>query len=412
MRFWLTVTFFRFSLQSQEVEPRMPLNASSVNFFLPTRIRFGSGVIKELPPFLAAHGVKRLFVVSDEGLAAAGVLKDAVAPLRAAGIDFDAFTAVPTNPALDCVEAALTAARSLSPDAVVSVGGGSPIDVAKVVALLLTNEGPLARFQWEGQVPDRPALFHVAVPTTAGTGSEVTRTAVIVDRGTKKGIVSDALGPTAAFIDPELTLTLTPALTAATGADALTHAIEAYVGKGGNVITAALAKAAVRLIASSLHAAVREGSDREARSRLAMGSTLAGIAMDQGGLGIVHSLSGPLSAWYGVHHGLSNAIFLAESIRFNAPVAAVDLAELAREMGLSTAGPDDEAATHELARACGDLMQELGVASLPDSMVFTDEEIKRMSEAAAGMILAGNNPRPVSPEDCRVIYRKVLRWKT
>ncbi len=380
-----------------------------MSFVLPTRIRFGCGIIEEVPLFLAAHGARHLFVVSDEGLAAAGVLEAVLAPLHAAGCDTVVFTAVPTNPALDCVDAAMAVARDLEPQAVVSVGGGSPIDVAKAVALLLTNAGPLARYQWEGQAPERPALLHVAVPTTAGTGSEVTRTTVIVDRGTKKGVVSDLLYPAAAFIDPDLMVTLPPGLTAATGADALTHAIEAYVGRGANAITSALAAEAVRLITSSLPVAVRRGSDREARSRLAMGSALAGVAMDQSGLGIIHSLSGPLSAWHNVHHGLSNAIFLAESIRFNAPAAAGALAELARVAGLSVAGLDDESAAFELARAMGDLMSELGVAELPVSMEFPDEEIDRMADAAAAMFLARNNPRPVSTGDCRAIYRRVLR---
>lgn len=383
--------------------------ATRVSFELPTKVRFGRGVTSELGSFLTARGVRRLLVLSDAGLAASGVLNRTLAPIRASQVHVGLFTDIPTNPALDTVEAAMALAADFRPGAVLSIGGGSPIDVAKAVALLLGNGGPLSRYQWDGVAPTRPALLHIAVPTTAGTGSEVTRTTVIVDRGTKKGIVSDVLYPVVSFIDPELMVSLPPPMTAATGADALTHAIEAYVGKGANAFTSALAARAVRLIGASLRPAFRDGSDLRARSDLAMGSTLAGIAMDQGGLGIVHSLSGPLSAWHGVHHGLSNAIFLAESIRFNAPVAAGAYAELAGCLGLEAR--DDSAAAEALANACAELMGELGVGALPASYQFTPAEIDRMAEAAAAMFLARNNPRPVTAADCRSIYRKVLRVK-
>lgn len=389
----------------------MSFNWSRVNFHLPTRVRFGPGVVGDLGAYLTGLGAKRLMVLSDPGLAKTGLLDKVLAPLRAQDFTAEVFTDIPTNPGLACVEAALAVARSATPDALVSVGGGSPIDVGKAVALLLTNEGPLARYQWEGNTPEKPSLAHVAVPTTAGTGSEVSRTAVIVDRGTKRGIVSDVLFPAAAFIDPELALSLPPGLTAATGVDALTHAIEAYVGKNINAFTGSLAARAVGLVASSLRRACADGSDLEARSRLAMGSTLAGIAMDQSGLGIIHSLSGPLSAWYNVHHGLSNAIFLPESIRFNAPAAAASFAELAVLMGLPAAWTDSQQASAQFAAACAKLIEDVGVASLPPGMVFTEGEIDKMADAAAEMFLARNNPRPVTAADCGAIYRKVLRVK-
>ncbi|MHB8758431.1 MAG: iron-containing alcohol dehydrogenase family protein, partial [Bacillota bacterium] len=270
----------------------------NLSFYFPTRVRFGAGVLAQLPDELRGLGAARAFILSDPGLVKVGLVGRIEALVHGAGVDVQGFSEIETNPTAATVARALEAAKAFRPEAIIAVGGGSPTDVGKVVAFLLTNPGSLAEYQWEGRKIGVAPVPLIAVSTTSGTGSEVTRTAVILDRNTKKGIVSDHLFPRTALVDPELTVSLPPKLTAATGLDVLAHALEAYVGKGIHPLTETWALRAIELTMTALPKAYADGKDLGPRTDMALASSMAGVAMDQSGLGIVHSMASPLSGLF------------------------------------------------------------------------------------------------------------------
>jgi len=375
-------------------------------FFLPTRIHFGPGSRQELAG-LVGPGHKVL-VVTDPGLVKIGLVDKITALVTGAGGQAVVFSEVEANPRASTVARALTALQEEGADLVVGLGGGSPLDVAKTISFLATNEGPLEDYQWKGRPITTPPRPCVAIATTAGTGSEVTRTAVIVDRNTKQGIVSDALFPRLAIVDPELHLDLPPALTATTGMDALTHAVEAFLGLRRNPFVEAWAVEAIKLISRFLLRAFANGRDLEARQGMALASTLAGAAMDQGGLGIVHALAGPLSSHYDVPHGLANAALLVEGLVFNEPAVRDRLAFLAAVLGVAPPGANLRQGASAFIQWVRELTTDLGLTGVLTRYSIPMADLPRLGEEAAAMGLARNNPRQVTAQDCTAIYNRVL----
>jgi len=375
------------------------------SFYLPTRLYFGAGARKELAGFVGAQD--RVMVITDEGLVKTGILGKIEEVLAGSGARWEVFSRVPSNPRAATVEEALEAARGFETTAVIALGGGSPMDVAKVVALLLTNGGRLEEYQWEGKPFAEPGVPLYAVPTTAGTGSEVTQVAVIIDRNTKKGINSERLLPRAAFIDPELMVTLPPFVTAITGMDALTHAVEALVARGSNPVTDAWATEAIRLLGQSLRRAFAVGDDLKARESVALASTLAGAAMDQAGLGIVHALAGPLSGHYDIPHGLANAVLLPWGMEYNMVAVPEKYARVASLLGRKTA-ETGRAGAREAVAAVRELLEDLELPWDLAAYLQQEEDIPRFAREAAAMFIARTNPRPVTPAACEAILQKVL----
>ncbi len=368
-----------------------------------TTIRFGAGVLAELPEDLDALGLARPLIVTDRGVAAAGLLERLFAAL--AGRPRIVFDEVPSNPTEEAALRALVLYRDEGCDGVIGFGGGSPIDLAKAVAILATHPEPLARYAvidgGLARITERVAPV-VAIPTTAGTGSEVGRGSLMnLADGRKVGLISPHLIPRRAICDPDLTLGLPPGLTAATGMDALSHCIETYLSPRFNPPADAIALDGAGRILRHLERAVADGSDREARAELMMGALMGGMTF-QKGLGAVHGLSHALGSLKepSLHHGLLNAVLLPPVMRFNAAAIAGKSERLAAAMGLP-AGADLAAAIEALNARIG-LPRSLAGLGIPELLV---PEIAAKAERDHS---TPTNPRPVAAADYEAMLRSVL----
>ena len=374
-------------------------------YHMPVDVRFGAGCLKELADFLSASD--RVLLVTDPGLEAVGLVdrvRDVISPT---GAECRLYDKVEPNPTADMVEAAMVEIRDYKPTKVVALGGGSSMDVGKVVAALCTNEGPLVDYQWNGKPFANAPLPLIAIPTTAGTGSEVTMCAVIVDRDCKKGINGPAMFPKAALVDAELMASLPLYLTATTGMDALSHAIESYVGLGANPITDAMAREAIRLIGGALWGACANGQDRKARQDMALGSVLAGVAMDQAGLGLVHTISSPLCTFFHMAHGEANAVLLKYCMRYNLIARPERYADIAGLLGVDTAGMSTWQAAEASVTAVERLLDETGVKVPLLSFGMTEADAERVADNLPGFMLC-NNPRTMDRKQCIRFYKEIL----
>ena len=363
-----------------------------------TRIQFGAGARHLLRAELALAGVTRPMIVTDAGVVAAGLVER----IQAAGLGpVPVFDGCPENPTEAAVEAGLAFLRAHGCDGIVGVGGGSPIDLAKAISLLATHAGPLERY---AAIAGGTALITeakppvVAVPTTAGTGSEVGRAALItLHDGRKLGIISPHMIPRAAICDPELTLGLPSRLTAATGLDAVAHCIETFLSPRFNPPADAIALDGLSRATRWIVEATRSGSSIEARTEMMMAALQGGLCF-QKGLGAVHALSHPLGGLHALrlHHGTLNAVLLPAVLRFNGPQVAPKLPALRRAMQL-----DDDA---DVAEAVARLNRELGLPDRLSRMGLRAEHLVGMGEAAMRDHSTATNPRPIEAAD----YDRIL----
>lgn len=375
---------------------------------VPTKICCGPGLVGDCAAEWEPLGVRRAFLVADAGVAAAGLLERVRAGLAAAGAEVvGAFTAVPPNSELGAVHACVTEAKVLRAEAFVAVGGGSVIDTAKLAALLYTHGGDLATEYSGAQTVPGPLVPVVVVPTTAGTGSEVSQAAMVYDAAAhrKLSFVDQHLRPRLALLDPTLTISLPQHLTAATGMDAATHAIEAFTGIEHAPPADAMAIHALRLIRQALPVVVRQGDDGEARAQMLIASTLAGIAFDHSMVGVVHAMAHAVGALAPVHHGTANAILLPYGMRYNWKVCRARYAELATALGVG------KSAT-AFRRWVMALRQEMhAVTGLPldlrDAGVREDQ-LPAIARLAAEDGTAFYNPRPV--EERRLLPILCAAW--
>ena len=378
------------------------------SFHLPTKIVFGQSAQEALPPELAALKAKTVLLVSDPGVAQLGFVSKIGAKLQQAGIGVVEFTAVTSNPTSDEVAAGLTVARENEVDALVALGGGSPIDVTKGIALLMANGGAYADYQWGGKAITRRSWPLIAVPTTAGTGSEVSKVAVVTDPANpfKKGVLSPLMFPHVAIVDPELTRGLPPGLTAATGIDAFIHALEAFVGKRANPFTDQLALAAMQTAWTHLPRVTADGNDMESRQQMMLVALWGGMAMDHAGLGLIHALSGPLTSHLHLHHGLANALILPHVVRFNLSTIPTARRQILNELFGLDANANQEtlvAALEQFVNALG-LPASLSELDLPLDGIDWDV----IAEETTRMVLIGNNPRPATQDDCRMLLDQMV----
>jgi alcohol dehydrogenase class IV len=299
----------------------------------------------------------------------------------------------------------LALARKSEAQAIVALGGGSVIDVGKAVGLLRTNGGHYADYQWGGRPITCPILPLVAVPTTAGTGSEVTKVTVIEDPETrfKKGVLSPHLFARVAVLDPGLTLSLPAHLTAATGADVVGHAFEAFVGRRASPITDVLALEALRRAWTHLPRATHLSDDLPARQEMMLASAMAGLAFDQSGLGIIHSLAGPVAGRYELHHGLCIGLLLPQGLAYNLPVLGDKRPALLEAMGMPVSLTD-----RQVVERVKTWLADLGLPLSLAQLGIDDPDLPAMGEEASRMVLLPNNPRPATAADCQRLLEGIL----
>ena len=368
-------------------------------FAFPTTIHFGPGARKLVAEHLAGAGCKRPLVVTDKGLAALPIVAEfctTLAPLEVA-----VFSGVQGNPVAAQVHEGVAAYRAHRADSVIGFGGGAALDVAKAVALMVEHPGDVLEYAWDHPRPRsiEKALPHfVALPTTAGTGSEVGRSSVISDDAThvKRVIFSPALLARAVFADPELTLDLPAPITAATGMDALTHNIESYLSPAYHPLCDGIALEGVRIAARALPIAVAEPLNLQVRSDMLMASMMGAIAF-QKDLGAVHSCAHALSTVAGLHHGLANGVMIDHVMRFNRLAAVQKMAELARVAG-----------AQDLVTWLADLKATLGIPAKLGALGVTSEQIPRLVEVALADVCHQTNPRPCSKLDFERLFTAAL----
>jgi hypothetical protein len=383
-------------------------------FAFPTAIHFGAGARALVAGHLKAQGIKRPLIVTDRGIAPLPMLKGFVAGLT--GLDVGVFSEIWGNPVRSQVDQSVAAYKSHRADAVIGLGGGAALDVAKAVALMAVHPGEVLEYAWDHpqvRAIERELPYFIALPTTAGTGSEVGRSSVISDDAThiKKIIFSPALLAKAVFADPELTLDLPAHITAATGMDALTHNVESYLSPAYHPLCDGIALEGARIAARSLRKAVREPHNIAARSDMMMSSMMGAIAF-QKDLGAVHSCAHALSTVADLHHGLANGIMIDHVMRFNMPSAVEKMAELAHVVGAAVAGAPPEASAEAfiawLARLKADLGIPATLSAYKAGRPVTEGDIEALANVAIDDICHQTNPRPCTREDFERLFASAM----
>ncbi|KAF1054868.1 MAG: Long-chain-alcohol dehydrogenase 1 [Stenotrophomonas maltophilia] len=380
------------------------------SFATTAQILCESGSAARLGSLCRERGAHRVLVVTDPGITRLGMLGGVLPGFADAGVAVEVYDQVLADPPESIVLEAVARARAMDAQLVVGFGGGSSMDVAKLVALLAHPQAHQGLAEVFGVGNARgPRLPLIQVPTTAGTGSEVTPIAIVTTgETTKMGVVSPYLLPDIALLDADLTLGLPPAVTAATGIDAMVHAIEAYTSKlKKNPLSDLLAREALRLLAANLDTVVRDGANREARQAMLLGACLAGQAFANAPVAAVHALAYPLGGHFHIPHGLSNALVLPQVMRFNAPAATALYAELAPLLlGERLRGGDRDSLTEQFIVELAELSPRSGLpARLRDAGVPEDALPRLAADAMLQQRLLVNNPREVGEADALAIYR-------
>ena len=379
------------------------------SFFIPNVTLVGQHCSKEIPNRLKALGGKHPLVVTDKGIVACGILKQITDILDAAKVAYTVFDGAVPNPTDKNVEDATKVYLDDKSDSLISIGGGSSHDCAKGVGFVAGNGGRIQDYEGVDK-SSKPFPPYVAVNTTAGTAAEMTSNAVIIDseRQVKEVIIDPNLIPDIAVDDASVMLDIPPAVTAATGMDALTHAIEAFVSVGAHPLTDANALEAIRLINLWLPKAVDDGHDLQAREQMAFGQYLAGMAFNSAGLGLVHALAHQPGATHNLPHGVCNAILLPIIENFNRPNAVARFARVAQAMGVDTRGMSDEAASMEAINAIRTLSKRVGIPQGFSQLGVRKADIEGWLDKALADPCAPCNPRPASRDEVRELYLEAL----
>ncbi len=372
-----------------------------------TIIDFATGNVSRLGGHLAGLRARRVLLVCDAGIEHAGLADRVEGVLAEAGVAVARHADVSPNPRDGECRAAADAALAAGAEAIVGLGGGSVMDTAKAAAALVTNGGTVK--DWEDpRRLDRAPLATVCVPTTAGTGSEVTFVAVITDEREhyKMTLLDPRLSPDVAVLDPELTLTLPPALTAATGMDALTHAVEAYTGRASSPLTDVLALRAIELVAANLETAVTNGADLEARGAMLLASLLAGMAFGNSDVGAVHCMGETIGGLYDTPHGVACAVFLPDVFEFNLVADPARHAAVARALGIAARERDDERLAAEGAAAIRRLTTTVGIPPFRELRGVRPADFETMARMSAEHVCSPDNAREIDYDDYLALFRK------
>ncbi|NDP38412.1 MAG: iron-containing alcohol dehydrogenase [Rhodoferax sp.] len=383
---------------------------SLYSLLCPARIIAGPGSIESIAEVVADFSVSRVLIISDQGVARAGLIDHPKAVLEKAGVTVTVLDNTPPEPDVGQVQAILNAARQQSYELVIGIGGGSAMDVAKIVAVLLNNDVSLRDLLNKAPIVRRgiPTLM---IPTTAGTGSEATPNSILLvpEDELKIGIVSAKLMPDCVILDPKMTVGLPPAITASTGMDALTHAIECYTSKKGNPFSELFALKAITLISRSIRRAFTNGNDLVARHDMMLGALYGGMCIATSSTTAVHALAYPLGGKYRIAHGISNAILLPYVMRFNMVGNADKFRDIAMAMGLDVLSLTAESAAHAMIDSLFALNRDMAIPADLKRWNITAANLDTLVDGAAKVTrLLDNNPRPMNKNDIRAIYAQLI----
>jgi alcohol dehydrogenase class IV len=376
---------------------------------LPTAIEFGIGAVQKLPEHIRSLNGTKALLVTDPGVQQAGVASRLTEILEQGGIPYAIFNEIEPDPDIEGVMRGRDVAREHGCDCVIGLGGGSSLDTAKAIGLMLGNEGHIRDYVGINIVPKKGAPV-IAIPTTAGTGSEITIWSVLTDKQAKAklSVGSPYNCPDLAIGDPELTLSLPPHITAATGMDALTHALESYVNKATQPISEALSIQAMKMIAASLRVAVVQGENIEARYCMLLASLIAAMAFNPTRLGLAHALAMPLGAHFNIPHGMVNAILLPEVMEYNVIGNIPKFIEIAKLFDMPIQGMSPKEAAMQAVIAVRQLKQDIGIHQTLSDYGVTEEDLDMIAEEAMASGNVPVNPRKPTLEDLKQICRNAM----
>lgn len=374
------------------------------SFSIPTRIEFGPGICSRVGEFLKPYVKKKVLVVSDIGVKRAGILKKVKESLQNYNIGYEIFDKVEPNPSTQILDQGIEYLKMHQCDAVLGVGGGSSIDTAKGIAAMATNSGSILDYEGINKIQIQP-LPILAIPTTAGTGSEITASTVFTNKETlfKTVIMSTHLFPKVAILDPLLTLELPSSITAATGMDALTHAIESYTSKNSNFVSKSLAIEAIKLIGDSLLKAYFVGTDVSSRGKMLVASMMAGMAFSQSRLGNVHAISHTFGAIFNIPHGIANATLLPYVMDFNLHACQSEMKDIAIALGADVSGLSLEKAAEQAITEVVKINNVIGIPKTIKDLGVDIELLPQMVEDSMRSPNTLSNPRITTGNDIKEI---------
>lgn len=380
----------------------------SYNFFVKSNIVFGRGAVSQLPDMIKSYGMKHVMVVYDQGVKAAGISEQVMEQVTKAGVTVTVFDGVIPNPTNEVVEEAAAIAKEAGADGFVAVGGGSSIDLAKAINVLMTNPGKIGEYGGMNMVKN-DCLPLIAIPTTAGTSSEITNVSALIDteKVIKYVIIDNKIVASDVICDPEFTKTMPAGVTAATGMDAITHAVESYISNMATPLTAYNSLEALKIFRKYLPRAVKDGSDMEAREQMMLGCIIGGFAFSNANLGLVHGIAHTLSAHFGLAHGMANATVLPYVMEYNAKSCPEKMVDMAKVIGLPVSGNLEED-QYLLSKDLLAMTKELGIKTLSQQGI-EKKDFDMLAEDVLKEPVLNFNPRQgVTKEDVLEILNKAF----
>lgn len=374
------------------------------------RVVAGVNSIDLLPELVTDFDVKKVLIITDQGVCKAGLIEKPKRLLEGAGMQVSVIDTTPPEPEVRHVEEIFAAAKGLGCDLMIGIGGGSAMDVAKIVAVMLTNPVTMPELLTGAKIKNR-GIPTFMIPTTAGTGAEATQNAIFMvpEQESKIGIVSSKLVPDIAILDPVLSVGLPPAITASTGMDALCHAIECFISKKANPLSDTYALRAVNLLSRSIRKAYKDGKDIDARHDMLLGAMFGGMCIASSGTTAVHALAYPLGGKFRMPHGLSNAMLLPAVMKFNLDAAQEQFKDIAVAMGLDVAGLSTRQAAEAMIDNLYALIRDLDIPTSLTDKGLTAADLDVLVEGAAKVTrLLNNNPKPMTKDDIRAVYQTLL----
>lgn len=378
------------------------------NFFTKSNIIFGHGSVKELPVILKEYEAKKVMLVYDSGVKQAKIADQVLEEIKKAELEVIIFDGVIPNPTNNVVEKAAKIAQSAQIDVFVAVGGGSSIDLAKAINILMTNPGKIGEYGGIGQVKNE-VLPLIAIPTTAGTSSEITNVSALIDteKVVKYVIIDNKIVPAKVIIDPEFTMTMPPSVTAATGMDAITHAVESYISNMATPLTEYHSIQGLKYLYQNLPGVVKNGSDLQAREQMLLGCVITGFGFSNANLGLVHAIAHTLSAHFKLAHGMANAAVLPYVMEYNADSCSEKMIDLAKAIGLSVSGNPEEDKLL-FSRELLALIKELGIKTLSQQGI-EEKDLSMLAEDVLREPVLNFNPKQgVTREDILQILHKAM----
>ncbi|MCI8895283.1 MAG: iron-containing alcohol dehydrogenase [Lachnospiraceae bacterium] len=378
------------------------------NFFVKSNIVFGRGAVEQLPDMIKGYGMQHVMVVYDAGVKAAGIAEQVMAQVEKAGVASTVFDGVIPNPTNEVVEEAAAIAKEKKIDGFVAVGGGSSIDLAKAINVLMTNPGKIGEYGGMNMVKN-DCLPLIAIPTTAGTSSEITNVSALIDteKVIKYVVIDNKIVASDVICDPDFTKTMPAGVTAATGMDAITHAVESYISNMATPLTGYNSLEALKIFREYLPRAVKDGSDMEAREQMMLGCIIAGFAFSNANLGLVHGIAHTLSAHFGLAHGMANATVLPYVMEYNAASCPEKMVDMAKAIGLPVTGSQEED-MYLLSKDLLAMTKELGIKTLSEQGI-EKKDFDMLADDVLKEPVLGFNPRQnITKEDVLAILEKAF----